>query len=203
MGKGPVDEVLRRDAKKLRTRRDLERVALSLCAERGFDDVTIDEIAGGAAVSKRTFYRYYESKEDVLLGNFDLLLDQIAAADADGGGRDELLASIKTAILGFATKYEADREIVLTRGRMMRETPSLAARSLERQAHWEDRLAALVGHRLGVDADRDLRPRLVAATVVAALRVAILQWSREGGTGHLSDSVAEAFDLIDAGLGRI
>jgi AcrR family transcriptional regulator len=192
-----------RARKKLRTRRQLERTALELFTERGFDAVTIDEIVAAADVSKRTFYRYFETKEDVLFGDYDRLLDQIAAAFARRSGRDELVSSVKQAVANLARSYEVDRELVLARGRIMARTPSVAARSRDRQAEWEDSLAVLVGRALGVDPDLDVRPRLIGASVIAAFRVATQLWLAHDGVESLTDLVDEAFELLDAGLAAL
>jgi AcrR family transcriptional regulator len=192
-----------RARKKLRTRRELERTALALFTERGFDDVTVDEIVTAADVSKRTFYRYFDSKEDVLFGDNDMLLEQIAKGFGRKAAPDDVMASVKEAMLALARRYEDDRDLVLARGRIMATTPCVAARNLERQAEWEERLAVLVGGALCLDPDLDVRPRLVAAAVIAGLRVATHQWLEQDGLGSLPATVADAFDLLGAGLASL
>jgi AcrR family transcriptional regulator len=192
-----------RDRKKLRTRRDLERTALALFSQRGFDNVTIDEIVAAADVSKRTFYRYFKSKEDVLFGDYDTLLEQIGDAFDHNARREDVVATVKAAMLRMAQRYEEDRDLMLTRGAIMVATPSVAARSLERQAEWEESVAVLVGAGLGLDPLQDVRPRLVGAAVIAGLRVATQHWLEHGGVEHLPDAVEEAFDLLDAGLASL
>ena len=98
---------------------------------------------------------------------------------------------------------EDRREMVILRGRIMRNTPSLQARSLVHQKAWEDAMQEMVAARLHVDPDVDLRPGVVSATTLAALRVAFTNWLTAGATGDLIAMTAEALDLLDGGLQQV
>ncbi len=176
--------------------------ALRLFAERGFDVVSVDDIAARADVSRRTFFRYFASKEDVLLSDHPRRLAHLRRAL---GGRPEdepALTALRHAILSMAGGYEEERQRLLDRARIMARTPSLHARSLAHQRLWEEAVADMVAERMGVDPAVDLRPGVVAATTLASLRVAVAAWLVRDGRPHLPTLIAEALDLLDGGLER-
>lgn len=188
-----------RERHRRRTAAQLEEVALRLFLERGFDATTVDDIAAAAEVSRRTFFRYYASKEDVLLSDHPRQLAELRAALAARPPSEPILAALREAIMSMTGNYEEDRERLLLRAKVMRGTPSLQARSLMLQREWEQHLSEMVAEHLGVDAG-DLRPVVVAATMLGATRAAFGVWLVGGGKGHLPNLVAEALDLLDSGL---
>jgi AcrR family transcriptional regulator len=207
MAKGTVGEArprpgLRERRKKL-TAEELEAAALRLFGERGFDSVTVDDIAAEADVSRRTFFRYFASKEDVLLADHFVQLARLRAA-MDARPPDEtILTALRNAILSMTEDFEDRKEMVILRGRIMRGTPSLQARSLVHQRAWEEAMQEMVAGRLGVDPAVDLRPGVVAATALAAMRVAFGNWLSAGAQGDLIAMTAEALDLLDGGLQQV
>jgi AcrR family transcriptional regulator len=184
-----------RERKKLRTQRELREAGLRLFQERGFDHVAIDDIAAAAEVSKTTFYRYFDSKEDVLLGNLDEGIERMEAALAARPADEPAVEAVRNAILDLMDDYGHDRELTLAKGRIMRDTPSLQARNRDHQVAWEAVLARFVAERLGVEA-HDLVPRVIAANLIATMRVAVDQWLASGGRSPLHTTVADALELV-------
>src|SRR5437764_3992155 len=189
-----------RERHRKRTAADLESAALDLFCERGFDAVTIDDIAAGADVSRRTFFRYFASKEDVILSDHPRRLDELQAALDRRPADEPALAALRHAVLWLADTYEEQREHMLRRFSLVSTTPALEARSLCLQRNWETAVTAMLADRMGVDPAADLRPGVVAATVMAAMRVATGNWLARGGEGDLPATVAAALDLLDGGL---
>lgn len=189
-----------RERRKRLTAAELEAAALRLFGERGFDAVTVDDIAAEADVSRRTFFRYFASKEDVLLADHQVQLARLREAMAARPSGEAVLTALRNALLSITGDFEDRRERVILRGRIMRETPSLQARSLVHQKAWEDAMQQMVADRLGVDPVLDLRPGVVAATALAAMRVAFNNWLNAGATADLIALTAEALDLLDGGL---
>src|SRR5581483_4686055 len=182
---------------------ELEAAALRLFGERGFDAVTVDDIAAEADVSRRTFFRYFASKEDVLLADHFVQLARLREAIATRPADEPVLTALRRALLSMTSDFEERREMVILRGRIMRETPSLQARSLVHQKTWEEAMQAMVAERLGVDPAVDLRPGVVSATTLAAMRVAFQNWLSAGAKGDLIAMTAEALDLLDGGLQQV
>jgi len=189
-----------RERRKRLTAAELEAAALRLFGDRGFDAVTVDDIAAEADVSRRTFFRYFASKEDVLLADHHIQLARLREAMAARPPGEAILSALRNALLSITGDFEDRREKVILRGRIMRETPSLQARSLVHQKAWEEAMQQMVAERLGVDPVLDLRPGVVAATALAAMRVAFNNWLNAGATGDLIGLTAEALDLLDGGL---
>lgn len=189
-----------RERHRKRTAADLEEAALALFCEKGFDAVTIDDIAAAADVSRRTFFRYYASKEDVILSDHPKRLDELQAALNLRPADEPALTALRQAILSLAGSYEEQRDHMLRRFRLVTETPALEARSLCLQRNWETSVTAMLAERMGVDPSKDLRPGTVAATTMAAMRVATANWLAGGGQGDLPAIVAAALDLLDGGL---
>jgi AcrR family transcriptional regulator len=192
-----------RERRKRLTAAELEAAALRLFGERGFESVTVDDIAAEADVSRRTFFRYFASKEDVLLADHFVQLARIREAMAARPAGEPILTALRNAILSMTEDFEDRKEMVIIRGRIMRDTPSLQARSLVHQKAWEDAMQAMVAERLAVDPNVDLRPGVVSATTLAALRVAFTNWLTAGATGDLIAMTAEALDLLDGGLQQV
>ena len=186
-----------RERKKLRTEADLRDATLRLALERGFEHVTIDDIAAAVEVSKTTYYRYFDSKEDAILGNPTEKTDRLAAALAARPADESTLTAVRNAIMdGFVNAYEHDREMSLARGRVIRSTPSLIARDLEHQAVWEATLTAFVLARVGDEPDAELRSRVVAAIIVATLRSTIDYWRDTEGRDHLPDLMDTSLAML-------
>ncbi|MEU4427448.1 TetR family transcriptional regulator [Actinoplanes sp. NPDC024001] len=195
----PENKTGRRDLKKQRTRGALTVAALRLVDERGLDQVTVDEIAEAAGVSPRTFFNYFATKCEALVG--DLFVD-------DSAGRERFLAverSVPTldalliALTPTFDAIQAERDFWLLRLRVLGDNPSLLTDLLGRSAATEQTLAAAIAERLGIAADSAYALH-TAAAVEAAIRVALMRWAAGDGTRPLSAFLHEAFTLLTTGL---
>jgi AcrR family transcriptional regulator len=183
-----------RERKKEATTERLREVALALVAERGFDAVSIDDIAAAADVSKTTFYRYFETKEDVLLGkssdNLELLQASLDECPPEVGA----VQAARHAFRRLAETYQADRAEKVLVDRLTRTTPSVAARSLAHQARWEEVIRDDVDRRQP-DAE-PFRRWLLAAQIIGAARGAVSWWLAEGAERELVDLIDEALATL-------
>jgi AcrR family transcriptional regulator len=151
---------------------ELTEAALQLLAVKGFDAVTTDEIAVAAGVSKRTFFRYFASKEDVVVRFLADLGTDIHAELAARPAGERPSVALRHAVWAplAACGEHADRALRVVR--LILETPTLHARFLERQTGWRTALAAELARRLGRDPAADLYPELAAGTALAAFTAA-------------------------------
>jgi AcrR family transcriptional regulator len=185
-----------RERKKLRTERDLRDAALRLAMERGFDQVTADDIAAEVDVSKTTFYRYFDCKEDALVGSPTEKVDRWRAFLDERPADEPTMTAVRNAVVNFIGSYEIDRETSLARACIIRDTPSLLAHKLEKQAEWEAALAEFVAGRLGDRPDAELRSRLVAAVVMASVRTTLDYWRDTDGEDELIDLLDSALAML-------
>lgn len=189
-----------RERRRRRTLAQLEEVALRLFDQRGYDAVTVDDIAAAADVSRRTFFRYFAGKEDVLFADQQERAEALRRALAARPSDEPPMTALRRALMSMATDYEIDRERLLRRARIMWATPSLQARSMANQRTGEQFVTELMAEWLGVDPVTDLRPAIVAASTLAAVRVAFTAWLAGGGKADLPALAGEALDLLDGGL---
>ena len=188
-----------RERNKARARTDIAAAALALFAERGFQAVTIDDIVNAAGVSRRTFFRYFDAKEDALLADYPMLASRLRDALGASDEGPPVLDVVRTALHEVARWYEERRDAVLARSDVIRGASSPAARNLELLSQWESVVAQAVAMKMGVEANT-LLPRTVSATVVAAFRAALSQWVRGAGAEDLHELIDRSFDMIEHGL---
>lgn len=189
-----------RERKKLRTRAQLADAALRLFAERGFDEVTIEDIAAEVEVSPRTFFRYFASKEEALFGDVDATLEAIRDELARRPSGETDVTAIREAVLSVAQGYGDGSASTLERASVIMRTPSLLAHAAGRQATYEEALAQTLAERRGSTREPTLRERLLAAFAIAALRVAFAAWVELGGTGSVPELASDALDRLEAGF---
>jgi AcrR family transcriptional regulator len=185
-----------RERKKLRTQQQLQHAALELFLEHGFDNVTTDDIAAAVEVSKTTFYRYFESKEDVLLGNTAERLASVRQAFENRPADEPVLPAVRHALASLVCQYDEARDVTLLKARVMRDSHSVRARNLEQQAAWESVVADFVRSRTAVSPERDLQSRVIAATVIASVRATVDYWLDTEGRDQLAG-------LVDGVLGTL
>ncbi|MFI8519328.1 TetR family transcriptional regulator [Streptomyces sp. NPDC085481] len=182
------------ERKRLLVATELTEAALQLLALRGFDAVTVDEIVAAAGVSKRTFFRYFASKEDVVVQFLAGMGSDIHAALAERPAGEPPSASLRHAVavpLAACTDKHADHTARALRVvQLILRTPALLARFLERQAAWREALAAELAHRQGLDPAVDLYPRLAAGTALVAFHTALQRWGD-------SDAAEDPMALLD------
>jgi mycofactocin system transcriptional regulator len=173
------------------SRDELEQVARELFAERGFEATTVDDIAAAAGIGRRTFFRYFASKNDVVWGDFDHGLDELARRLRSGEPTRPLLDALREAVLAFNRLSGDGVAWHRARMRLILEVPALQAHSTLRYAAWRAVVAEFVAARLGL-ADDDLLPQLVAHLCLGAALTAYEQWLRDPG--------ADLEQLLDAAL---
>jgi len=194
----PVPQGLR-ERKKRETRLALARAAMRLFEERGYAATTVDDIAAAANVSRRTFFRYFAGKDEVLIVDPEGKLAALHVALAEGPPDEPTIAALRRGIIALASAYY-DPELLLAEERIALVEPVMAAAGLAYQVRWEDALAVEVAQDLGVDVNTDARPRITAHATVAILRAGVAAWLGSGGLGEPSEFVAATFDRATPAL---
>lgn len=188
---------------KTTSKEELARIGLALIVTRGFDALTIDEIAQAAGIGRRTFFRYFSSKNDVPWGDFDELLNAFREELAD---LDDvpLLDAIHLAVRTFNDVEPGQREGHRERMRILLTTPDLVAHSAIRYAAWRDVIAEFTSRRLGV-ADTSPVPQAVAWACLGISLAAYEQWIDDDDTDllELIDESFKAFGAIFSPIGML
>ncbi len=191
-----------RARKKERTHQDFIDAGLRMFAERGFDAVTVEDIAAEVDVSPRTFYRYFATKEDLLLDDMATALDVLRRSFLAQPAELPIMAAVRDALLEVTQTYEGLARQKLQRVRIIEATPSLRLRQAERQTALEEVLVPLVSERIGdPPGGPSMKAQLVASCAVAAMRVAFSAWRVDEGKVRLTDLVAGALDLLPETFG--
>ena len=191
-----------RARKKLQTRLALARAAMRLFEERGYAATTIDDIAAEANVSRRTFFRYFASKDEAFIVDPAGKLEALHVALAEGPPDEPTIAAVRRGILALAADY-FEPDLLRAEARVGSKEPAVMAAGLAYQVRWEDELAREVAIDLGVDIASDPRPRILAHATVAILRAGFAAWLQDESLGTPVEVVADTFDRATPALEAI
>jgi AcrR family transcriptional regulator len=182
-----------RERKKERTRAELQRHALRLFRDRGYAETTVDDIAAAAEVSRSTFFRYFGTKEDVVLfDDVDPVMDRMMAAVPEGTPLLEALRSVLRD--SFASLDDEARDLEEVRMELARTVPAVAAILRERNAFGIEQVAGMVGPATDREPD-DPEVLLFSGIVLGARHAARARMDAGRGERYV--------DELDAMLGRL
>lgn len=184
-----------REQKRERTRNALREAAFRLFAEHGYEDTTVARIAAEAGVSHMTFFRYFPTKEDVVLrDDYDPLLEELIRAQPPD---KPALRRVRDAVMSAVPAvYAREREALLLRSRLLLTTPALRSRMGE----------SMDGSRSAFErglsdpeaaAAPPMAARVVASACTAALATAITVWVEQDGETDLPALMEQAFDALE------
>ena len=188
----------RRDLKKQQTRDALAAAALRLAADRGLDHITVEEISAAAAVSPRTFFNYFATKDDAVLSDSTVDAADINRRLAELLPKMPVLQAIQRSLMMTIAAMEADRDRWFLRMEVVGRSPSLLPRLIAAGSEAERETAAVVARHLGVPVAG--YPALVAAVTGAAFRVAMTAWAESAGALSLGGLIEQAFSALGRGL---
>ncbi len=177
--------------KRITTRAELEHVAFELFERQGYEGTTVDDIASAAGIGRRTFFRYFASKNDVPWGNFAAELDRMRAWLAACPADTPLMDAIRLAIVDFNTVPPEDEVWHRRRMRLILDVPVLLAHSMLRFAEWRQVIADYAAGRTGQPSDA-LLPQAIAYASLGVAIAAYEQWL------HTEDGDLTA--LLDAAM---
>jgi AcrR family transcriptional regulator len=174
-----------RARKKRVTRERIQEVGLRLMAERGYDAVSVDDIAANADVAPRTFYRYFASKDDLILGPQDDYLAILREAIAEYGAEGASLSTVLDAMCELAHAFEEASDDVRRRISLIMAHPALLRKGFELHREWSEAVQEQL-----VKTDTSLNPMCASAmagTGVAIFWAAVGAWVESEGTTPLTE----------------
>ncbi|MFJ9039290.1 TetR/AcrR family transcriptional regulator [Streptomyces sp. NPDC102406] len=188
-----------RERKKLKTRTTIREATYRLIQDRGYDATTVEQIAEAAEVSPSTVFRYFPTKEDIVLTDeFDPILErELRARPAD----ESLIESLRHVIdrsLHLAQESDGP-EVSRLRTRLQVEVPAVRSRMMESMSVTGQMVCRVLAERTGRDAG-DLEIRVYAMAVIGALMEATMYWAEHGHEGELRDLATRALDTLQNGL---
>jgi mycofactocin system transcriptional regulator len=161
----------------------LELVALDLFVQQGYANTTVDQIAVGAGVNKRTFFRYFRSKADVFWREFDAEVDLIRSELAKTSPELPLMPAIREAVLAASRYPEADVPHLHARMGVIGSEPELIGRFAMHQEAWAREVSEFVAGRTGQPAD-SLYPLAVGRATLGTCRAAYDRWAAHGDSNY-------------------
>ena len=186
-----------RERKKLRTRAAIQREAIRLFLEQGYDRTTVAEIAAAAEISESTFFNYFDSKADVVFrDDYD---PEMAGALLHRPSDEPVLVAVRRMLTEFLIPLmERDRELILLRAKISLEVPELRGLQFDEIMKTEAMVRALIAARTGAD-PTDYRLRVFAGLFVGALYAAVQDWVESEGRKDFVELILTALDVVEAG----
>ena len=201
-----------RERKKLQTRRHIADTAMRLFSERGFDAVTVDEVARVADVSKKTVFNYFPTKEDLVYGRLEQLEAALVQAIRERAPGQSVTAAFRGFLMGLrggllGTGEPGAHDRLVAVNRIIANSPSLLARERQVYDRYTRALAGLIAEERSVGPD-DVEPWVVANAVIGVHRGLVEYVRRNVLAGRSGPGLARrvraqaerALDVLDRGL---
>ncbi|MFR9794934.1 TetR family transcriptional regulator [Streptomyces sp. MS06] len=182
-------------------REALVTAAFRLFLERGYEQTTVDDIVALAGVGRRSFFRYFPSKEDVVFPDHERCLAEMKSFLAESGAEHEPVARVCDAARRVLRMYAENPAFSVQRYRLTKKVPGLRAYELSVVWRYERAMAEYLRGRYAGRPDGILRADTVAAAVVAAHNNALRSWLRSDGQGDASAAVDHALEYVRAAFG--
>lgn len=196
----PGEQPSLQERKRMAVRNHIASVGVALFVEHGFDAVTTEQIARAADISPRSFFRYFDTKEDVVLTGVAEAGQRIASALRARPAQETAWDALRLALRVLQDQPVYPPEHLLAISRMLVQTPSLRARELEKQQHWEDLLLPHVVTRLPPHADgpdaADARGSAIIGAALACLNAVTTAWVR-------ADGIPDPLRLLDDAIATV
>ncbi|MFE0511275.1 TetR/AcrR family transcriptional regulator [Streptomyces sp. NPDC058964] len=189
-----------RERKKIKTREAIRTATYGLIEEQGYDATTIDQIAERAEVSPSTVFRYFPTKEDIVLTDeYDpILLEELRARPSSEPWTESVRHVMRQAVrLGV----EEDARVSRLRTRLMVEVPAVRSRMMESMSVTGRMLCRAIGERTGRDPE-SLEVRVYAMSLVGGLMETSLYWAANGHRDDFATLVDRTLDVLEHGLPR-
>jgi AcrR family transcriptional regulator len=177
----------------------LVEAAYTLFRERGYGATTMDDIAAAAGLSRRTAFRYFASKEELVFPARDERLALLRERLTPRAG-ERAFDTVRRACLAVAQSYQAERARMLEQWRLIQAEPALLGRELQLDRAFEEALEAafLAGERESPRGRR--RAKVRASAVVGAIRATLREWLEGGASADLARLGRETFAELEQGF---
>ena len=190
-----------RERKRARTFSEIQHEALRLFVAQGYEQTTIEQIAEAVEISPSTIFRYFPTKEDLVLPDeYDSLI--VASLAAGPTGESAVTAMRRVLAETLSDVVKQDPSMFLTRGRLMLEVPALRARLWSFLQENEAVLCQVFAAQSGRD-PKDFEMRVAAGAIIGAIMAALTEWVQNDGQTDMAALLDRALQLLEAGLANI
>jgi AcrR family transcriptional regulator len=179
-------------------RGQIAATAIVMFDNEGFDEVTVDQIAAAVGISPRSFFRYFPTKEDVVIGDplayFQPIRDRLATSLETLPVWDAVRAAFSAGVVAWV---KSDPAGTLRVSRVLISTPSLRARNTEKHLAWQAALEPLIADALPESvSDRSFRARTITLASLTCLDASLAEWVDREGLVDYGTVLDQAFDLL-------
>jgi AcrR family transcriptional regulator len=181
-----------REKKRRETRQRIVDAGLKLFGSNGYEATTIDAIAAAAGISRRTFFHYFKSKDEILISMQAGLGEQLSAAISAQPVERRPLPALRDAMLGLVAPYSPENLLAIDR--MMRSSEIVQAR--KQASYVRDEATVFAALREHWPAEPEPQLRLLAAFAIGAVRLSLDSFSREEGKRPLGTLLEESFEAL-------
>jgi len=195
MRPAPTTDSLQRRVRDL-VRAEAATTAIDLFLANGFDETTVDEICDAAGMSRRTFFRYFKGKEDVVLSVFTELAARGCDLFVERPSDEPVWTALRYSMQPFIEWVEADQPRAAALLTLVDETPTLRASYLDRVDAWRASLASVISARTGARRRADLPIAVIAAASMGAFVAATRAWRTSGSRVSLAKVFDQAFRTL-------
>lgn len=193
-----------RERKKEKTRLAVLDAALDLFLEQGYESTTVEQIAEAADISPRTFFRYFTSKDHLVLWFHDhgeeIILETLAGRPLDEPPFTSLMHGLRAVLADVESSTDEDTGRFLKLRRLLDANPQLFGRSVARGTQTEHTLAEVIAGRRGVDPHEDQLTHLIVAFAMSTMRVGFEWPCREGTVTEIVARMRETIELAERSL---
>jgi len=185
-----------RERRKRQLKSELSRQAIQLFTQKGFEETTIDDIVEPLAVSKRTLFRYFATKEDLVFAWYEELTGELVRALEARPRAEAPFESVCQTLRSLLHYYDENPKWALMMTQLAKATPALVGKSLEKRSLWERELARALAKRLPSAPTRELTARVTVAAALAAFTSGIDEWTESRGKANIRACLDRAFAIV-------
>ncbi len=190
-----------RERKKANVRRILVDSAKKLFFSKGFDNVSVDDIARDTGISRSTFFRYFKTKEAVIFRNHRARLSIFKEMLSSAKSEDKkIFTAIKNALINFAKYYDGIKEELLDEYQIVVSSPYLIAHDIEKDRDFEEAIAEEIFKRIENKYSDRKKAKILAAALFGTIRIVMESWFEGGCKQPLNKIGKESLDILSEGF---
>jgi AcrR family transcriptional regulator len=183
-----------REKKKADLKRAISQIGIKLFIQHGFEQTLIEHIVDPLNISKRTFFRYFNTKEDVVFSWYEQLTKELITALKERPSEEDPFQSICESLLSLLKYYDADPKWAISMMRLSAETPGLIGKSFEKRSIWEHELVQILLERF--PSMTKLQAKVLVGSVMNAFVQATQEWFLADGKYKLRPIIQKAFTYV-------